>query len=157
MILSSSGSNCSIRFTLCADVTPQRLVPKAAPLAAADASMCLRVRRKVMMILPCYRRHYSGERVAVCGVSPAGIAVRLGRGRAGGPCARRSSRAPRTPVPLTDQLVRGVLDVIDLLGEWSEWQDLDLRPPPPARGLPLAHLCIFTHFCSVPRRCFAVR
>jgi hypothetical protein len=22
-----------------------------------------------MMILPCYRRHYSGERVAVCGIS----------------------------------------------------------------------------------------
>jgi len=31
--------------------------------------MCLRVRRKVMMILPCYRRHYSGERAAVSGVS----------------------------------------------------------------------------------------
>src|SRR5215831_9006883 len=63
MILSSSGSNCSIRFAFCADVPPQRPVPKAAPLAAADASMCLRVRRKVMMILPCYRRHYSGKRI----------------------------------------------------------------------------------------------
>jgi hypothetical protein len=40
-----------------------------------------------------------------------------------------------TPVPQTNQRSGRVFDVIDLLGDfWSEWQDLNLRPPRPERG-----------------------
>ena len=42
------------------------------------------------------------------------------------------------PVPLTDQRSGRILDVVVLLDDfWSEWQDLNLRPPRPERGLTL--------------------
>src|SRR6266446_5006587 len=41
---------------------------------------------------------------------------------------------PRT-CPRNRSALRTVLDVVDLSGDfWSEWQDLNLRPPRPERG-----------------------
>ena len=39
---------------------------------------------------------------------------------------------------------------------WSEWQDLNLRPPRPERGRVRVPSCIFKRFCLVCRRMFAI-
>src|SRR4029077_5352122 len=59
MIPSSSGANCSIRCAPCADAMLDGSTLSAAPPAAAEASRCRRVSRKVMTILPLCCRHYN--------------------------------------------------------------------------------------------------
>jgi hypothetical protein len=87
MILSSSGANCSIRFAFCATAMPRRRALNAAPPAAADASMCRRVRRRVMAILPC-----CAAAIITPGAPPSAAFSLLGR-------ARRGALAGWRPVP----------------------------------------------------------